>query len=166
VIAAFNGYALHRFLITLCCDIILASENAEFGLRSAAGNHSRLRRCGTPGSLCRPRQGDGDGIARWRITAAEAYRVGLVNKVVPLPELMPLAFDYAKRLAACHIGSADGQESPHKGLDIASSRKRRRRHLPLHAAGPDRGQPRSASSPGVKSASRCFGEVIPSCDST
>jgi len=56
-----------------------------------------------------------------RITAAEAYRVGLVNKVVPLPELLPLAYDYARRLAALPpLAVRMAKESLNKGLDIAS----------------------------------------------
>jgi enoyl-CoA hydratase/carnithine racemase len=56
-----------------------------------------------------------------RLTAAEAYRTGLVNKVVPLPELMPLAYDYARRLAALPpLAVRMAKESLNKGLDIAS----------------------------------------------
>ena len=56
-----------------------------------------------------------------RIDAQEAYRVGLVNKVVPLPELRPLAQDYARRLAALPpLAVRMAKESLNKGLDIAS----------------------------------------------
>jgi enoyl-CoA hydratase/carnithine racemase len=56
-----------------------------------------------------------------RITAAEAYRVGLVNKVVLLSELLPLASDYARRLAALPpLAVRMAKESLNKGLDIAS----------------------------------------------
>jgi enoyl-CoA hydratase/carnithine racemase len=80
-------------LITLCCDIILASENAEFGLPQvplgiipAYGGAVRLARYGGRGKAMEM------VLLGERITAAEAYRVGLVNKVVPLSELLPLAF--------------------------------------------------------------------------
>ena len=55
-----------------------------------------------------------------RISAAEAHRVNLVNRVVPLSELRSLAADYARRLAALPplaVGLA--KESLNRGLDMA-----------------------------------------------
>jgi enoyl-CoA hydratase/carnithine racemase len=123
IVAAINGYAIGiGCLITLCCDILLASENAEFGLPQvplgiipAYGGAVRLARYVGRGKAMEM------VLLGERITAAEAYRVGLVNKVVPLPELMPLAYDYAKRLAALPpLAVRMAKESLNKGLDIAS----------------------------------------------
>ena len=74
-----------------------------------------------------------------RISAEEAYRVGLVNKVVPLPELGPLAQDYARRLAALPpLAVRMAKESLNKGLDIASAQGGGAdRHLSIHAARSD-----------------------------
>ena len=123
VVAAVNGYAVGiGCLITLCCDIILASENAEFGLPQvplgiipAYGGAVRLARYIGRGKAMEM------VLLGERITAAEAYRVGLTNKVVPLPELMPLAYEYARRLAALPpLAVRMAKESLNKGLDIAS----------------------------------------------
>jgi enoyl-CoA hydratase/carnithine racemase len=123
VVAAVNGYAVGiGCLITLCCDIILASENAEFGLPQvplgiipAYGGAVRLARYIGRGKAMEM------VLLGERITAAEAYRVGLTNKVVPLPELMPLAYEYARRLATLPpLAVRMAKESLNKGLDIAS----------------------------------------------
>jgi enoyl-CoA hydratase/carnithine racemase len=123
VVAAINGFAIGiGCLITLCCDILLASENAELGLPQvplgiipAYGGAVRLARYVGRGKAMEM------VLLGERITAAEAYRVGLVNKVVPLPELMPLARDYAQRLAALPpLAVRMAKESLNKGLDIAS----------------------------------------------
>jgi enoyl-CoA hydratase/carnithine racemase len=123
VVAAVNGYAIGiGCLITLCCDIILAAENAEFGLPQvplgilpAYGGAVRLARYVGRGKAMEM------VLLGERITAAEAYRVGLANKIVPLPELMPLARNYAERLAALPpLAVRMAKESLNKGLDIAS----------------------------------------------
>lgn len=123
VVAAINGFAVGiGCLITLCCDILLASDNAEFGLPQvplgilpAYGGAVRLARYIGRGKAMEM------VLLGERINAQEAYRVGLVNKVVPLPELRPLAQDYAHRLAALPpLAVRMAKESLNKGLDIAS----------------------------------------------
>jgi enoyl-CoA hydratase/carnithine racemase len=123
VVAAINGFAVGiGCLITLCCDILLASENAELGLPQvplgiipAYGGAVRLARYVGRGKAMEMI------LLGERITAAEAYRVGLVNRVAPLPELMPLANDYARRLAALPpLAVRMAKDSLNKGLDIAS----------------------------------------------
>ncbi|MBL7210991.1 MAG: enoyl-CoA hydratase/isomerase family protein [Desulfobacteraceae bacterium] len=100
IIAAINGHANGGGLeIALACDIRVASENAQFGLGEVkigllpgGGGTQRLPRAV---SLCN---------ALWmlytgdRIDAQEAYRIGLVNRVVPLPELMLTAEAMARKI--------------------------------------------------------------------
>ncbi len=123
VVAAINGFAVGiGCLMTLCCDILLASDNAELGLPQvplgilpAYGGAVRLARYVGRGKAMEM------VLLGERIDAQEAYRVGLVNRVVPLPELRPLAQDYARRLAALPpLAVRMAKESLNKGLDIAS----------------------------------------------
>jgi E-phenylitaconyl-CoA hydratase len=100
IIAAINGHCNGGGLeMALACDIRVASENAQFGLGEVkigllpgGGGTQRLPRAV---SLCN---------ALWllftgdRIDAQEAYRIGLVNKVVPLPELMTNAEAMAQKI--------------------------------------------------------------------
>ena len=123
VVAAINGFAVGiGCLITLCCDILLASDNAELGVPQvplgilpAYGGAVRLARYVGRGKAMEM------VLLGERISAEEAYRVGLVNRVVPLPELRPLVQDSARRLAALPpLAVRMAKESLNKGLDIAS----------------------------------------------
>jgi enoyl-CoA hydratase len=101
VIAAVNGYALGGgFEIALCCDVLLASANAQFGLPEGllglcpgGGGTQRLARAAGPYVAARVLLLDG------RLTAAEAERLGLVAKVVAPGELMGAALEAATRAA-------------------------------------------------------------------
>lgn len=101
VIAAVNGFALAGGCeIAMACDIRIASENAQFGMPEA--KRGRGANFGTVLlQYVMPR-----GVALEMLFTGEpidahtAYRLGLVNKVVPLPELMPTAIDLAERIAA------------------------------------------------------------------
>jgi enoyl-CoA hydratase len=102
VIAAVNGFALGGGCeLAMACHIRLAAENARFGqpeinlgLFPGAGGTQRLPRL------------VGMGIALEMmltgepISASEAYRVGLVNKVVPGAELMATAETLARQILA------------------------------------------------------------------
>lgn len=100
MIAAVNGHCLAGGLeLALACDLRLASPNATFGLTEVrwaimpgAGGTQRLPRA-VP--LARAMEMI---LMAQTIDAAEAYRLGLVNKVVPLPELMPAAREWAQAL--------------------------------------------------------------------
>lgn len=100
VIAAINGYSIGSGLeLALCCDIRIAAENAVFmmteaqlGRVPAQGATQRLPRQ-VPFTMALEILLTGDGI-----NAREAYRIGLVNRVVPLSELMPTAEAFASRL--------------------------------------------------------------------
>jgi len=103
IIAAVNGYALGGgFEIVLACDIAIAAEHTRFGLpeptvglMAAAGGAQRLPRQ-VPQKIAM-----GMMLTGRQITAQEAYRIGLVNEVVPLVELMPTAERWAQEILEC-----------------------------------------------------------------
>jgi enoyl-CoA hydratase/carnithine racemase len=90
IIAAVNGHCFAGgFEIMLACDLRIASENAVFGATEVrwgiipgAGGTQRLPRA-IP--LAKAME---IVLMAESITAEEAYRVGLINKVVPQSELM------------------------------------------------------------------------------
>ena len=104
LIAAINGLTLGGGLeIALACDIRIASENARLGTPEVTlglipgwGGTQRLPRmlpwCKAAEILLMGRP----------IDAQEAYRIGLVNKVVPLEQLMPTAREWAEVI--CQAG--------------------------------------------------------------
>ncbi len=100
-----NGVALGGgFEIALACDIIIASEDATFGLpeprvgfvaAAAAGGIHRLIRY-IPRNLAM-----GMLLRGKPIGAEEAYRLGLVNEVVPAEALMDAARTWAREIMEC-----------------------------------------------------------------
>jgi len=102
VIAAVNGLALGGgWEIALACDVVVASENAQFaqpeiniGLIPGWGGTQRL-----PRLIGRNRAKEliftGD-----RLTAREAERIGIVSKVVPPDQLQEAALELARKLAS------------------------------------------------------------------
>jgi enoyl-CoA hydratase/carnithine racemase len=100
LIAAVNGPARGGGLeIALACDIRIASENAymqfpEVGsaLIPGLGGTQRLPRIISPGKAAEMI------LLGTPVSAEEAYRIGLVNKVVPLAELLPTAKAWAERI--------------------------------------------------------------------
>ncbi|HEV2491807.1 MAG TPA: enoyl-CoA hydratase-related protein [Terriglobia bacterium] len=102
VIAAVNGYALGGGCeLAMACTLRIASENARFGQPEVKLGIIP----GYAGTQRLPRL-VGKGLAHQMIltgepvTAAEAYRIGLVNQVVPLNELMPAAEALARKIMA------------------------------------------------------------------
>lgn len=97
MIAAVNGYALGGGLeIALACDIRIAGENAMFGMPEVTlgiipgwGGTQRLPRI-IPQAKAAEMLFTGKPI-----DAREAYRIGLVNKVVPPAQLMAAAKEMA-----------------------------------------------------------------------
>jgi len=101
LIAAVHGYVLGSGIeIALCCDIRLASEDAQFGLPepglgiipAAGGSQTLPRVVGGAKALEILLSG------RW-IKAEEAHRLKLVNRVVPRKELVPQAKRLARKIA-------------------------------------------------------------------
>ncbi len=104
LIAAINGLALGGGLeIALACDIRIASENARLGtpevtlgLMPGWGGTQRLPRLN-------PWAKAAEIVLLGKpIDAQEAYRIGLVNKVVPQDKLMPTAKEWAEVI--CQAG--------------------------------------------------------------
>ncbi len=121
VIAAVNGFALGGGCeLALACDLRLASEKAKFGqpeinlgIIPGYGGTQRLARL------------VGRGKAKQLILtgdlidAAEAYRIGLVDEVYSVEELMPKVIELAKKIAAkSPIMVSAAKECINRGLDI------------------------------------------------
>jgi enoyl-CoA hydratase/carnithine racemase len=100
LVAAINGMALGGGLeVCLACDIRIAAENASFGLPEvtlglipAWGGTQRLPRL-IPWAFAAEMLFTGR-----LINAEEAYRIGLVNRIVPQADLMPTAIKMAELL--------------------------------------------------------------------
>src|SRR5256714_7542623 len=102
VIAAVNGFALGGGCeLAMSCHIRIASEAAKFGqpesklgiLPGYGGSQRLSRLVGKGRALQLLMSGE-------MIDAAEAYRIGLVNKVVPAGDLMNVAREMMKAILA------------------------------------------------------------------
>jgi enoyl-CoA hydratase/carnithine racemase len=103
IIAAVNGLALGGgFEFALCCDLILASENAQFGLPEGLIGAAALGG-GTPRIMRRIPYGIALGLLLTgrRMGAADALRHGLVNEVVPRERLTETAKLWARDVVRC-----------------------------------------------------------------
>ncbi|MCH9010800.1 MAG: enoyl-CoA hydratase/isomerase family protein, partial [Chloroflexi bacterium] len=129
IIAAVNGFALGGgFELALACDIIIAADHAEVGLPeprvglvAGAGGVHRLPRH-IPLKIAM-----GMMLTARRIPIKEAYRLGLVNEVVPLADLMPTAEKWAADiLEVAPLSARASKQMATSGLDwpleIAMSR--------------------------------------------
>jgi len=122
LIAAVNGYAFGGGLeIALACDIRIASENASFGLTEVTlglipgwGGTQRLPRLipfGKAAELI---------LMGKRIDANEAYNLNLVNKVVPLKDLMTTAKEWAVQICdSAPLSVRAAKEALYRGQDMA-----------------------------------------------
>ncbi len=102
VIAAVNGYAITGgFELALACDVIIAAEGAAF-----ADTHARVG--AMPGGGMSVRLPRAVGIRKAKelsltgnyLSAEEAQRMGLVNRVVPKDQLMTVARELAAQIAS------------------------------------------------------------------
>jgi len=121
MIAAVNGFCLGGGLeMALACDIIIAADHARFGLpeptvglNAGAGGLHRL-----------PRQlplkiAMGMILTARHITAEDAYRIGLVNEVVPLSELWNCVDSWANDILRCApLSIRSSKEAAMKGQDM------------------------------------------------
>lgn len=97
IICAVNGFATLE--LVLGADLCVASENATFalgevrwGMIAAGGSHVRLPRA-IPWAVAMEILLTGRPI-----DAKRAYDVGLVNRVVPLDRVMPVAMELAEQI--------------------------------------------------------------------
>ncbi len=121
MIASINGYCLAGGLgIALLCDIRICSENATFGTMGTSrgilpggGQTQRLPRVIPLAKALEM------FFTAERIDAQEAYRLGLVNKVVPQSELMKAALEMAGKIAKnAPLAVYASKEACIKGLDL------------------------------------------------
>ena len=121
LIAAVHGFALGAGCeMSLLCDLRIASDDARFGLPEvglgyipSAGGTQTLPRTIAPGvALGMILSGD-------PIDAAEAYRLGLVHRVVPRDRLDAEAGAWARTLAGrSPLALASAKEAVLRGLDL------------------------------------------------
>ena len=121
VIAAVNGFALGGGCeLAIACHIRIASENAKFGLPEVGlgiipgyGGTQRLPRLVGLGLAS-------EMIATGRmVDAAEALRIGLVNKVVAPADLLNEANAMAEKIAAnAPLAVAAALEAARRGMDL------------------------------------------------
>ena len=120
LVGAVNGYAVGiGCIVTFCCDLLVASERAEWrlpqvalGILPAYGGGVRLARLVGRGHAMRMALGI-------PIPADEAYRIGLAQWVVPHAKLMDKTLEIAAHVAALPpLAARLTKESIVRGLDI------------------------------------------------
>ena len=121
IIAAIRGYAFGGGLeLALACDLRIAGEDAQLGLTEVnlaiipgGGGTQRLPRLVGRGKALEMI------LTGVRIGAAEALRIGLVERVVPPAEVLPAAQELARTLAAkAPVALRYAKEAIVKGLEL------------------------------------------------
>jgi enoyl-CoA hydratase len=124
VIAAINGFALGGGCETaMACAIRIAAEHARFGqpevklgIPPGAGGTQRLPRLVGKGRALQMI------LSGEMISAQEAYRIGLVNEVVPAAELIPRCESILKQIVAnAPIAVRFALEAVNKGMETSLS---------------------------------------------
>ena len=120
IIAAVNGYALGGCLeLAMACDIIIMADHAEIGLpeprvglvAGAGGVHRLPRHIPIKRAM-------GMMLTATRISASEAYNLGLANEVVPLENLMQTAEKWASLiLEAAPLSVRASKQMAYVGLE-------------------------------------------------
>jgi len=122
VIAAINGDAIGQGLeMALACDIRIAVETSRFGLTQIKaglipwdGGTQRLARLVGRGKASEMI------LIGETIDAEEAYRIGLVNQVVPPKELMATVTKMAREMASKgSIALRYTKEAVYQGMDLS-----------------------------------------------
>ena len=124
VIAAINGYAFGGGCeLALACTLRLSSESARLGqpevklgiIPGYAGTQRLPRLVGKGRALQMILSGE-------PVTAQEAYRIGLVNQVVPAPELMAAAEKLAQKIMAnAPLAVKFALEAVNHGLEMSEA---------------------------------------------
>ncbi len=123
VIAAVNGICLGGgFELALACDIIVAADNAVFGLPEplvgaiaiGGGVHRLVRHIGHKRAM-------GYLLTGAHIPASEALALGLINELTPATELMDATRRWCDRILACApLAIRATKETALRGLDEPS----------------------------------------------
>ena len=121
LIAAIHGFALGAGVeMSMCCDIRIASDDARFGLPEVglgmvptAGGSQTMPRLVALG-MCTATILTGDII-----NAAEALRIGLINKIVTRADLLPAVEDTARKIMSrSQIAVRYAKQAINRGLDL------------------------------------------------
>jgi enoyl-CoA hydratase len=124
LIAALHGYVLGSGIeMALCCDIRIASDDAQFGVPEmglgiipAAGGSQTLPRVINRGYALEMLLS-----GRW-VKVDEACRMGLVNRVVPRTELLPAVEKMADKIRGYDpIVVSCAKQAVTRGLDLPLS---------------------------------------------
>jgi crotonobetainyl-CoA hydratase len=123
VIAAVNGMAFGGgFEIALAADLIIASDQASFGLPEpkigtaalAGGMHRLVRQIGVKPAMGMLLSGD-------PVDAQRAYQLGLVNKLVSPDQVMEAARHYAKKIiSSAPLAIQATKQCAMEGLNLGS----------------------------------------------
>jgi enoyl-CoA hydratase/carnithine racemase len=120
IVGAVNGFAVGiGCIVTFCCDLLVASDRAEWrlpqvalGILPAYGGAVRLARWVGRGHAMKLTLG-------MPLGAEEAYRIGLAQWVVPHATLMDKAFEVADHIVALPpLAARLAKESLLRGLDV------------------------------------------------
>jgi enoyl-CoA hydratase len=118
VVAAVNGYCLGGGCdLSMTCDYTVAADNAQFG-------EPEIEFCSAPPFLIMPwvigmKHTKELLLLGERIDAAEALRIGLVNRVVPAADLMAEARKVALRMARLPaIAMKQNKEAINRAYDM------------------------------------------------
>ncbi len=124
VVAAVNGFALGGGCeLAMACTLRIASENARFGqpevklgiIPGYAGTQRLPRLVGKGRALEMILSGE-------PVTAEEAWRIGLANQVVSLPELIPAAERAIQKiLANGPVAVRYALEAVHRGVEMTEA---------------------------------------------
>src|SRR5919106_1132501 len=122
IVGAVNGYAVGiGCIVTFCCDLLVASDRAEWrlpqvalGILPAYGGSARLARWVGRGQAMRLALG-------FPLKADEAYRIGLAQWLVPHAKVMDKALEVGAHIASLPpLATQLVKESLLRGLDIPS----------------------------------------------
>jgi len=122
LIAALQGYVLGSGIeISLFCDIRIASEDVKFGLPevglgiipAAGGTQTLPRAIGIPAAL------DMLLAGRW-LNAQEAYRLKMINQIVPRKDLWNAAECLAEKIEGFNVKAVTlAKQAVLRGLDLS-----------------------------------------------
>ena len=136
VIAAVNGFAMGGgFELALACDLIIASENAYFGLPegkvgmiASGGGVQRLPR------IIPQKQALGIILTGRRVSAEEGRQLGCVNEVVQVSQALDAALVWANQiLELAPIAVRAAKEAVHASLDKPLLEDAVRTIYPIHS---------------------------------